>query len=97
MELPKGLITEPLPDMPGTVAFMDGPVVLAGLCNEERALYGDPDDPRTILTPDNEREWEWWLPNYRTVNQDRGFRFVPLYDIRDEHYTVYFPIKKLQR
>ncbi len=97
VELPKGLITEPLPDMPGTVAFMDGPVVLAGLCNEERALYGDPDDPRTILTPDNEREWEWWLPNYRTVNQDRGFRFVPLYDIRDEHYTVYFPIKKLQR
>jgi DUF1680 family protein len=60
VELPKRLTTEPLADMPDTVAFMDGPVVLAGLCDEERALYGDPDYPETILTPDNEREWIWW-------------------------------------
>ena len=95
IELPKGLTTEPLADLPNMVAFMDGPVVLAGLCDEERVLYGDPEQPETILTPDNVREWEFWLPGYRTVNQDRGLRFLPLYEIRDQRYTVYFPIKEL--
>lgn len=94
VELPKRLTTEPLADMPDTVAFMDGPVVLAGLCDEERALYGDPDYPETILTPDNEREWIWWRPGYRTINQEQGLRFLPLYEIRDQRYTVYFPIKR---
>ena len=94
VELPKGLTTEPLADMPDTVAYMDGPVVLAGLCDEERALYGDPDYPETILTPDNEREWIWWKPSYRAVNQERGLRFLPLYEIRDQRYTVYFPVKR---
>lgn len=94
VELPKGLTIEPLADMHNTVAFMDGPVVLAGLCDEERTLYGDPDNPKTILTPDNEREWIWWKPGYRTVNQERGLRFLPLYEIRDQRYTVYFPIKR---
>ncbi|NLJ26247.1 MAG: hypothetical protein GX354_12635 [Firmicutes bacterium] len=94
VELPKRLTTDPLADRPDTVAFMDGPVVLAGLCDEERALYGDPDYPETILTPDNEREWIWWRPGYRTINQEQGLRFLPLYEIRDQRYTVYFPIKR---
>ena len=94
VELPKVLSTCPLPDEPDTVAFMDGPVVLGGLCDEERMLYGDKDNPETILAPDNEREWTEWKPGYRTCNQERGFRFVPLYEIRDERYTVYFPVRK---
>ncbi|MEI5604351.1 hypothetical protein, partial [Streptomyces brasiliscabiei] len=36
--LPKRLSSFPLADKPDSVAFMDGPVVLAGLCDEERAL-----------------------------------------------------------
>lgn len=90
--LPRGLRTEALPDRPDTVAFLDGPIVLAGLCHEERTLIGDPAKPETILTPDNEREWASWLPGYRTIGQDRGMRFVPLYEIEDEPYTVYFPV-----
>jgi hypothetical protein len=46
-----------------------------------------------MLTPDNEREWTMWQPGYRTRRQERGFRFVPLYEIRDEPYTVYFPVQ----
>ena len=84
----------PLPDAPDTVAFMDGAVVLAGLCDEERILYGDKDKPRTLLTPDNERQWGTWLTGYRTVNQDAGLRFVPLNEITDETYTVYFPVRE---
>jgi hypothetical protein len=94
VELPKGLTTSPLPDRPDMVAFMDGPVVLAGLCDEERTLCGDQVQPETILVPDNEREWRAWQPGYRTRNQARGIRFLPLYEIVDERYTVYFPVVK---
>jgi DUF1680 family protein len=91
--LPRGLTSAPLPDSPGVVAFLDGPVVLAGLCDEERELRGDKDDPQTLLTPHNEREWEYWRPGYRTHNQPRNVRFLPLYEVRDERYTVYFPVQ----
>jgi DUF1680 family protein len=89
LELPKSLWTCPLPGEPGTMAFLDGPVVLAGLCSEERTLLGD---PQTILVPDNEREWTSWRPGYRARGQQGGLRFIPLYDIVDEPYTVYFPV-----
>ncbi|HEX2947326.1 MAG TPA: beta-L-arabinofuranosidase domain-containing protein [Clostridia bacterium] len=94
VELPKGLSVCPLPDNPDVVAFMEGPVVLAGLCDEDRTLYGDKEHPETLLTPDNEREWENWVTSYRTYGQDRNIRFVPLYDIGYEKYSVYFSIKK---
>ncbi len=72
---------------------MDGPVVLAGLCDAERMLDGDRDLPETMLTPDNEREWDGWRPGYRAIGQERGLRFMPLYEITDEPYTVYFPTR----
>jgi DUF1680 family protein len=92
IELPKALSTCPLPDEPGTVAFMDGPVVLAALCDEEVTLHGDLNRPQTMLVPDNEREWSDWQLGYRTTGQDRGVRLVPLFEIRDEPYTVYLPV-----
>ncbi len=46
-----------------------------------------------MLIPDNEREWRTWRPGYRTQGQERGLRFLPLYEIVDERYTVYFPIQ----
>jgi uncharacterized protein len=93
--LPKGLSLEALPDEPARAAFMDGPVVLAGLCEDEPALRGKRSDPNTMLAPHNEREWGEWEPGYRTRNQPRNIRFVPLNTIRDEPYTVYFPIEEL--
>jgi DUF1680 family protein len=93
IELPKQLTVCPLPDAPNLVAFMDGPVVLTGLCAEERALYGDPSHPESFLTPDNERDWMGWRPGYRARGQPRGLRFIPLHQVRDEAYTVYFPIR----
>ncbi|MBR5384187.1 MAG: glycoside hydrolase family 127 protein [Clostridia bacterium] len=91
---PKGLTVHRLPDEPDTVAFLDGPLVLAGLCAEERALYGDPDHLETILKPANERRWQEWLPNWQTRNQPVNFRFKPIYQIGNEQYTVYFPIER---
>jgi DUF1680 family protein len=91
--LPKGLTCEPLQDDPSLVAFMDGPVALAGLCEEERVFRGDRDDPRTMLAPHNEREWAEWRQGYRTIDQRHNVRFMPLYEIVDEPYTVYFPVR----
>ncbi|MBA3653768.1 MAG: glycoside hydrolase family 127 protein, partial [Actinobacteria bacterium] len=51
LELPRKVVTRPLPDAPDTVAFMDGPVVLAGLCDRERQLIGDRGDASTMLRP----------------------------------------------
>ena len=94
IEIQKELTVYPLPDEPDTVAFMYGPIVLAGLCDEERILYGDKDNPSTILTPDNEREWGFWQNTFRTKDQERGIRFVPLHRIGYERYSVYFPVMK---
>jgi hypothetical protein len=92
--LPKKLVSCPMPDRPDMIAVMDGPVVLAGLCSEERKIIGDPEDPSSFLTPDNEREWWKLLGGYRTYGQDPGIRFIPLYDVIDESYTLYFPVEK---
>jgi hypothetical protein len=110
--LPQNLTVSPLPDMPDTVAFMEGPVVLAGVLGcesanksagivsrgseviNERTLYCNKEDPTTILTPDDEREWSTWQSGYRTLGQLQNIHFIPLYEIRDESYAVYFPIRE---
>ena len=73
---------------------MEGPVVLAGLCEEERELYGDRNHPDELLIPDSERQWGSWVTSYRTKGQDRNLRFVPLYDIGYEKYNVYFRLRE---
>jgi uncharacterized protein len=90
LELPKAVTLSPLPDRDDLVAFMDGPVVLAGLCDEDRPLVGNVDQPLSILSAYNEREWTTWQPGYQTRGQPRNFRLMPLYEVRDEPYTVYF-------
>ena len=99
--LPQSLTTSPLPDMPDTVAFMEGPVVLAAVLGSEpggealteKTLYCREADPTSILIPDNEREFTRWKIGYRTQDQAQNMRFIPLYEIRTECYAVYFPIR----
>ncbi|MGH3170033.1 MAG: hypothetical protein ACRDN0_29640, partial [Trebonia sp.] len=93
LSFPSGPHAEPLPDRPDTVAFMDGPAVLAGLCGDERSLSGDIGRPEEILWPDDERDPFQWNGGYRTRGQAGGLRFVPLHEVEDEAYTVYFPVR----
>lgn len=95
IDLPRTLTWEPLPDRPDTGAFMEGPVVLAGLCDHERTLFvGEDDgDPTSILQLDGERQWDHWMAHYHATGQDIGLRFMPLHDVTDEKYTVYFPVR----
>lgn len=82
----------PIPDEPTTVAFVEGPIVLAGLCDAELALRGDPGDPSSLIAVDNERQWTQWLTRYRTVGQSRSIRMIPLHEVTDEKFSVYFPV-----
>jgi len=90
---PKKLTAHPLPDLPNHVAFTWGPVAYAGLTDKERTLYGDIQNPESFMIPDNERLWSMWLPGWRTVKQPTNIRFVPIYEIGYEKYTVYFPVE----
>ncbi len=92
IELPKSLTAVPIPDQTDTVAFMDGPIVLAGLSSHQRRLTGDKDKPETMLIAGNEREWWNWLSGYRTTGQPENISFIPLLDVVDEDYTVYFEV-----
>jgi len=103
--LPQDLTTSPLTDLPDTVAFMEGPVVLAAVLGDgskktsaetltEKTLYGNKEDPASLLIPDNEREFTRWRSGYRSHGQSQNIRFISLYEIQDECYAVYFPIQE---
>lgn len=93
IELPMTLRAEPIPDEPDTVAFLQGPIVLAGLSDCEVTLYGDRDDLSGFIVRDNEQDFKRWNLAYRTVRQPWSLRFIPLYEVVDEAYTVYFPVQ----
>lgn len=88
---------ERLPDDEGTAAFVDGPIVLAGLTSDVDVIYGDFDNPGDFLSPVSEHTYDtyiWLQNNYRTKKQPRSIKFVPLYDVKDEAYTIYFEERK---
>ena len=92
VEYAKRLYVEYLPGSEDLAAFMDGPVVLAGLVDREKTLYVPTEHPEQILIHDNERHWSLWQNTYKTAGQDEGIRFVPIYKIGYERYGVYFPL-----
>lgn len=90
------LTTSSLPDMPNMTAFMEGPVVLAGLCDRDCGIAMDKDNPESALSYVTEHTYDtfpWQQSTYRTIGQSEDITFVPLYDISDERYTIYFSKK----
>ena len=83
-----------LPDDENMVAFMYGPEVLAGLCDDERTLYSHVKPFESILVHENEREWGSWKNDFKTTGQPAGIHFIPLNRIGYENYCVYFPVEK---
>lgn len=95
---PAALTSSALPDMPELTAFMEGPVVLAGLCDKDRGIYMEKDSPESALAYTTEHTYDtfpWQQSVYRTRDQPENFDFVPIYDITDETYTVYFTKRNL--
>ena len=92
-----GLTLSRLPDMPELAAVMEGPIVLAGLCEKDAGLVMENGDPATALRFNTEHTYEtfpWQQSTYHTVGQPENFALVPLYDVTDERYTVYFTCKE---
>lgn len=103
--LPKTLRLEPLPDNPGRVAIIWGPLVLAGDLGPEDqrdlqrdALSGDLKVPVFVAA---ERPVAGWLKpvaenpgHFRTdgVGRDRDVDFLPLYRLHRRTYAVYWDL-----
>lgn len=92
LELPMAITAESLPDRPDVVAFMEGPLVLAGLVDEARTLHGKTDDPSSMIVPVAEYEGGLWRTRFSTQGQAHDFELIPLRDVVDETYTVYFSV-----
>ncbi len=90
IELPREIRSEPMTGDPDRVAFLYGPVVLAGLTDAECMLHADREHPERALRRDNEREWGSWTEQFITVTEERAIRFIPLYDVGYERYSIYF-------
>lgn len=76
---------------------MDGPIVLAGLTDRDTGLQGDLNDPDSILLPEQSHTYGafvWTQNVYQTRHQKENFRMIPLYEVTDEKYTVYFTVEE---
>ena len=76
---------------------MDGPIVLAGLTDRDTGLQGDLNDPDSILLPEQSHTYGafvWTQNVYQTRHQKENFRMIPLYEVTDEKYTVYFNVEE---
>ena len=93
-EMPMSVYCTKLEGSENMYAYSYGPIVLAGLGNEERILYARGTEKEQLIVHDAEREWGSWKNTFKTVHQDRGFKLVPLNQIGYERYQVYFEIEE---
>ncbi len=87
----------PLPDMPEVAGILDGPIVLAGLCDRDCGITLNGHALNEVLSVNTEHTYStfpWMQTCYRTRDQAANFDLVPLYDVTDETYTMYFTIKE---
>jgi DUF1680 family protein len=93
--LPMNLYTESIPDNPNRIAFLYGPIVLAGQLGKEMPdpVYGTP-----VLLAENRNVTDWLKPvaqealtfAMREVGRPVNPIFKPLYKTYDQYYSVYF-------
>ena len=75
------------------VCAVEGPIVLAGLTDHDCGISGDLNDPESILLPELSHTYGafvWTQSTYMTRKQTPNFRLIPLYEVTDEKYTIYF-------
>ena len=68
-------------------------IVLAGLTDRDSGITGNLDNPESILLPELSHTYGafvWTQNTYLTRRQKENFRFIPLYVVTDETYTIYF-------
>jgi DUF1680 family protein len=78
---------ESINDNPNLVSILYGPIVLGGLINQAKLLSNDVNQIRKISHTSHEP-----LLFETTALDGTTFRLLPLYEIINQTYTVYFPI-----
>lgn len=74
------------------VGFMDGPIVLAGLTEHQFLLK---EDCLNYISPNNERHHSYWNEGqYIYRRNGEMIKFIPLLQVVDQKYTLYFPIER---
>ncbi|WP_343746583.1 beta-L-arabinofuranosidase domain-containing protein [Chitinophaga sp.] len=97
LSLPMGIYSEAMPDNPGRIALLYGPVVLAGVLGDKEP------DPVTgipvLVTPErNPAKWVIRDPQQplvfhtRQAGQPNELQLVPFSTVQQEHYSVYWDI-----
>lgn len=86
----KEITVSQTPDMPYLKAFMYGPSVLAGLSDEKTLVQKDGEKTSELLRPINVNRWANAM--FYTKTQVENIRFIPLGDVIEQQYTVYFPV-----
>jgi hypothetical protein len=79
---------EPINDNQKLVSILYGPIVLGGLINQAKLLSNDISLIRKINRSSSEP-----LLFETTALDGTTFQFLPLYEIINQTYTVYFPIQ----
>ena len=106
LSLPMGLHIDPMPDDETIQAVMHGPLVLAGRFDAvgKDMLYGDygPKDNAQSKVPDiiadRSKPTAWVEPDpkqplmFRAVGQSQPLSMVPLYQVIQERYAVYWKV-----
>ena len=90
---PSRVVFERLEGAEELVCAVDGPIVLAGLTDRDCGLCGNLNDPESLLLPEMSHTYGafvWTQNVYMTRHQRENFRMIPLYEVTDEPYTVYF-------
>lgn len=84
---------ESIPGAPELVAAIDGPIVLAGLTDRDCGLTGGSDEIFRKRCEHTYATYVWQQNHYVTRKQPVNIEFIPLYEVTDEPYTVYFTKK----
>ena len=90
------VVLEPLDDQSDLCALVDGPIVLAGLTDKDCGIRYDGDIENALYqrTEHTYATYVWKQNCYVTKGQRENFELMPLYDVTDEKYTVYFTVNK---
>ena len=101
LQLPMALHTEAMPDNPNRIAFLYGPLVLAGKLSEKTT--GTIDDTAILVADKNQLRQSVQQQNKKLVLTTAGIAkpvdidLGPLYQITSERQAVYFDIYTAQQ
>lgn len=96
ISMPMRLHAQPMPDDPDLQAIMFGPIVLAGLTSKDTPIAEDVNTGYLTIAHRDPASWLKPVPGqpltFQTVGLSRQITFIPLYDVIDQKFGVYWDL-----